>query len=179
MISLRKVILSPMKMLLVLLGLISAMLIFGLVYVSLNPLNHGRQIVKKEEAIPQNCQYFFDGCNVCWRNQGELSCTERHCVAMSEAKCLSDQPVETKEECEQYGGQWGVWSDKPNEPETCNLPTVDSGKVCDDSDDCQSFCQAPEGSQVGEEVTGECYEYRHYRCLQTVEDGVAGAVACQ
>ena len=80
--------------------------------------------------------------------------------------------------CEQVGGEWEIWNNiLPAIPE-CNLPTSDVGKKCTDSDQCESFCQAEEGTEIGSQVTGKCYGLEMARCMQEVKGGKAQATWC-
>jgi len=42
--------------------------------------------------------------------------------------------------CERAGGRWGVVGLAPRE--SCNLPTSDGGKACNDAGDCEGTCVA-------------------------------------
>jgi len=56
---------------------------------------------------------------------------------------------------------------------------TDAGVQCTDSSQCQSFCQAKEGSEINSESSGMCYGYELAICIQTVEDGVVQNELCQ
>jgi hypothetical protein len=84
-----------------------------------------------------------------------------------------------KEQCEIAGGLWGIWSNRSPATASCNPSTSDGGKECTDSSQCQSFCQAKEGAQIGIEDTGMCYEYEFAICMQEVRNGVVDAEWCQ
>jgi len=84
-----------------------------------------------------------------------------------------------KEQCEIAGGLWGIWSNRSPATASCNPSTSDGGKECSDSSQCQSFCQAKEGAQIGIEDTGMCYEYEFAICMQEVRNGVVDAEWCQ
>lgn len=82
-------------------------------------------------------------------------------------------------ECEIAGGLWGIWSNAVDAVESCNMPTTDAKMTCSDSSECQSFCQAKEGSEFDSEGTGMCYGYEHALCMQEVKDGIVQAEWCQ
>jgi len=84
-----------------------------------------------------------------------------------------------KEQCEITGGLWGIWSNRSPATASCNPSTSDGGKECSDSSQCQSFCQAKEGAQIGIEATGMCYEYEFAICMQEVRNGAVDAEWCQ
>ena len=84
-----------------------------------------------------------------------------------------------KEQCEIAGGLWGIWGNQVPVIELCNPSTSDGGKECSDSSQCQSFCQAKEGAQIGIEDTGMCYGYELAICLQEVRNGVVVPEWCQ
>ena len=84
-----------------------------------------------------------------------------------------------KEQCEIAGGLWGIWGNQLPVTASCNPSTSDGGKECSDSSQCQSFCQAKEGAQIGIEDTGMCYEYEFAICMQEVRNGVVDAEWCQ
>ena len=52
---------------------------------------------------------------------------------------------------------FGVWRDGPETYPECNMPTLDAGKACSDSSQCESYCQAPKGVKIDTEATGQCY----------------------
>jgi len=88
-------------------------------------------------------------------------------------------PAPGKEQCEIAGGLWGIWSNRSPATASCNPSTSDGGKECSDSSQCQSFCQAKEGAQIGIEDAGMCYEYEFAICMQEVRNGVVDAEWCQ
>lgn len=94
------------------------------------------------------------------------------------ASCTSNVKIDDKASCEKIGGKWGTWSDHPDAVSKCNLPTSDAGKICTDSDQCQSYCQAEEGTEIGSQVSGKCYGWEKTLCMQEVRDGVVGAEWC-
>ena len=77
------------------------------------------------------------------------------------------------------GGLWGVWGNAYPIEESCNLSTSDVGMECSDSSQCQSFCQAKEGSKISNEGTGTCYGYELAICMQEVANGVVQPEWCQ
>ena len=75
-----------------------------------------------------------------------------------------------KESCEARGGEWKIWRDIPSASLECNLPTSDGGKKCTDSNQCESYCQAPKGTEIGADVVGECYKFKLTICMQEVKN---------
>ena len=86
-----------------------------------------------------------------------------------------DDDLDDEEECLALGGEWQPGRDGF----ICNFPTADSGVECTDSSQCESYCEAPEDTPIGAEVTGECYGYTRATCMQVVGNGIAGATWCQ
>ncbi len=84
-----------------------------------------------------------------------------------------------KEECEIAGGLWGIWGNDSSASASCNPSTFDVGKECTDSSQCQSFCQANEGSEINSEEAGVCYGYELAICMQEVRNGVVEFEWCQ
>jgi len=89
-------------------------------------------------------------------------------------------PVEQADqsECEEQGGKWEV----PEEaaPGGCNLPTLDAGRVCNDSSECQSACIA-EGSMLpGVQTTGFCYGWSLLQadCVNPISSGITQGSTC-
>jgi len=94
----------------------------------------------------------------------------------------SDAPnkiIPGKEQCEIAGGLWGIWGNQYPAIAECNPSTSDGGMECSDSSQCQSFCQAKEGAQIGTEDTGMCYGYELAICLQEVRNGTVDPQWCQ
>ena len=60
----------------------------------------------------------------------------------------------------------------------CHLPTFDGGKACTDSSQCESYCQAPGGTEIDTEIIGQCYGFEEAICMQEVRDGIADAEWC-
>ncbi|MBI2110558.1 hypothetical protein HYT51_02150 [Candidatus Woesearchaeota archaeon] len=101
----------------------------------------------------------------------------------STLKCIQNKCTEVitptdKESCEARGGEWRIWNDYPDAAPECNLPTSDAGKRCSDSSQCESYCQAPEGAEIGAKVVGECYKFMIVPCMQEVRNGVVDAEWC-
>ena len=89
------------------------------------------------------------------------------------------ESISENKECEINGGVWGVWGNAFPIEESCNLSTLDAGVECTDSSQCQSFCQAKEGSEINSETTGMCYGYELAICIQTIENGIVQNELCQ
>jgi len=98
---------------------------------------------------------------------------------------LTQQTVITpidKESCEARGGKWGLWDcgDRPDCIPKCNEATLDGGKECSDSSECETYCEAPEGADEGSQAVGKCsgWEIKLTDCMQEIEDGNVGSVWC-
>jgi hypothetical protein len=89
------------------------------------------------------------------------------------------ESIPEHKKCEMTGGLWGAWSNSVPVKESCNLPTSDEGMSCTDSSQCQSFCQANEGSEINSEGTGTCYGYELAICMQEVRNDVVQNEWCQ
>jgi len=89
------------------------------------------------------------------------------------------ESMANQKQCEDIDGLWGIWSNRSPATASCNPSTSDGGKECSDSSQCQSFCQAKEGAQIGIEDTGMCYESEFAICMQEVRNGVVDAEWCQ
>ncbi|MCZ6583877.1 MAG: hypothetical protein O6746_03110, partial [Thaumarchaeota archaeon] len=89
------------------------------------------------------------------------------------------ESIVNQKECESTDGKWGIWSNYPFVSSTCNPPTSDIEKECVDSSQCQSFCQAKEGSVIGTEDTGMCYGFELAICMQEVRNGIVDPEWCQ
>jgi hypothetical protein len=89
------------------------------------------------------------------------------------------ESIPEHKKCEMTGGLWGIWSNSVPVEESCNTPTSDEGMKCTDSSQCQSFCQAKEGSEINSEGTGTCYGYELAICMQEVRNGTVQPEWCQ
>jgi len=87
--------------------------------------------------------------------------------------------ISGQEQCQLSGGIWGIWSNAVDSSESCNASTSDEGIECTDSAQCQSFCQAIEGSEINSESTGMCYGYELAICMQVVQTGIVQPEWCQ
>lgn len=83
-----------------------------------------------------------------------------------------------KDSCEAKGGKWEQ-VDNPSSMPACNLPTTDSGKICTDSSQCESYCQAPSGAATGAKVSGTCFDFTKATCMKEIKNGLADAEWCQ
>ena len=106
------------------------------------------------------------------------------CVAFAGAFCSStpvNPPIgiESSQACEEKGGKW----DQIGQPHDhqCNLPTMDAGKMCSDSKECQSACITEGHVLPGTEVTGFCYGWSLLddTCLNQVSGGMAEGESCE
>ena len=89
------------------------------------------------------------------------------------------ESIPENKECEMSGGLWGIWNNSMSAEESCNPSTSDVGMECSDSSQCQSFCQAKEGSEINGESSGVCYGYELAICMQEVRNGVVENEWCQ
>ena len=78
--------------------------------------------------------------------------------------------------CLDAGGRWEDWGGDGEQ--ACNLPTSDAGRPCTDSRECESYCEAPQGTEPGDSVEGACYGWKHASCMQEVRDGAAEPEWC-
>src|SRR5688572_8958593 len=65
--------------------------------------------------------------------------------------------------------------------ESCVWPTRDAGKSCRDKSDCQGFCEAPFGTEVGANAVGRCSKEAADRaggCVNHVERGRSTGDMC-
>ena len=92
---------------------------------------------------------------------------------------MIDESIPEKTECEMDGGLWGTWGNAQSAKESCNPSTFNVGMKCSDSSQCQSFCQAKEGSEINSEGTGTCYGYELAICMQEVQNGMVQNEWCQ
>ena len=101
----------------------------------------------------------------------------RKCRTMDGKQFVESIPENKK--CEMSGGLWGIWSNHSSEKDSCNPSTSDVGMECNDSSQCQSFCQAKEGSKISNKETGTCYGYELAICMQEVANGTVQPEWCQ
>lgn len=88
--------------------------------------------------------------------------------------------VQNREDCLSLRGKWAILGNPlpgTGVPE-CILPTSDAGEECTDSSQCESWCQAPEGSESGASVVGTCYAWEKDDCSQEVMGGIAQTGVC-
>ncbi len=78
--------------------------------------------------------------------------------------------VGLKNKCESLGGIWFDASAEISRAK-CSYPTEDAGSSCIDSSECESYCLAPEDSEVGDQVEGSCASYTFLDCAKEVENG--------
>ena len=88
-------------------------------------------------------------------------------------------PPDTLEQCQAMGGMWGIWGNAVDAPEQCNPPTFDEGATCTDSAQCQSYCQAKGGAEIGSNESGNCYGFELAICMQEVRNGMVQPEWCQ
>ena len=84
----------------------------------------------------------------------------------------------TAEACAAAGGTWrkvGMLRE-----ELCDVPTLDAGKPCKSSTECESACVAREGADLTKPVTGACYKSLVLvgTCLTRVENGKVDSAQC-
>ncbi len=85
---------------------------------------------------------------------------------VSAFKFLNNKNRLTEQQCKEIGGKWGPRG--MLEELICNPKTLDGGKQCTDSDQCQGKCI----SKTGQGNIGQCSEYELiYGCLTFFENG--------
>jgi hypothetical protein len=89
------------------------------------------------------------------------------------------ESIPENKKCEMSGGLWGIWGNAVDSEEQCNPSTTDQGIQCTDSSQCQSFCQAKEGSKISNKESGTCYGYELAICMQEVANGIVQPEWCQ
>ncbi|MDH5697336.1 MAG: hypothetical protein OEY54_02280 [Nitrosopumilus sp.] len=89
------------------------------------------------------------------------------------------EALSEKEQCRTSGGLWGIWGNAVESTEQCNPPTTDAGKQCTDTSQCQSYCQAKDGSEINSENSGTCYGHELAICMQEVRNGIVEPEWCQ
>ena len=85
-------------------------------------------------------------------NDCEAACNDidiEHAGACGQCRPF-EGPVQNQEQCEAAGGE--VLNPGIRAEFICALPTCDDGKECVDSSECESWCQAPEGTQPGDHI---------------------------
>jgi len=82
-------------------------------------------------------------------------------------------------ECEMSGGLWGLWGNAVDSAEQCNPTTTDQGAECTDSSQCQSYCQAKDGSGINSNDSGTCYGFEYAICMQEINNGTVQPEWCQ
>ena len=100
-----------------------------------------------------------------------LSCAWRPISAPVTSPAI---PV-TESECLARGGTWDIFGfPVPDKPKSCGrIKATDSGKVCNDSSQCQGLCIAPAPFEAGSKVTGTCSEYlEEFGNVYSVERGI-------
>jgi len=142
------------------------------------PLKQMKQGTPPSEVI---CN---EGLQLIMRNGGSSACVRMETAIKLEERGWGVMPPQiesmaNQKQCEDIDGLWGIWSNRSPATASCNPSTSDGEKECSDSSQCQSFCQAKEGAQIGIEDTGMCYEYEFAICMQEVRNGVVDAEWCQ
>ena len=79
---------------------------------------------------------------------------------------------EELEACLELGGEWDV---KGKIGAGCNLPTGDGGKVCQESDECESLCLADTEEVMKEEAGVLVPDQDRIEQLNSQEDQIRGA----
>lgn len=81
-------------------------------------------------------------------------------------------------ECAEYDGRWSRFGDTLEFE--CSLPTLDGGKECSGSDDCESVCVTHDDEPVGTQTSGHCYDWTITRgsCLNHVSEDVVTGIVC-
>jgi len=107
-----------------------------------------------------------------------LLCTALVLLFMSGAMGAEVLEPKAQSDCEDDGGKWSV-SEQTSKGE-CNLPTLDAGKICNDSSDCESACIAESSMLPGIETTGICYGWSLLQsdCVNPVSSGITQGSTC-
>jgi len=138
------------------------------------PLKQMKQGISPDEVT---CN---EGLQLIMRNGGSSACVRMEtAIKLEERGWGVMPPMANQKQCEDVDGLWGIWGNQVPVIELCNPSTSDGGKECSDSSQCQSFCQAKEGAQIGIEDAGMCYGYELAICLQEVRNGVVVPEWCQ
>ncbi len=94
--------------------------------------------------------------------------------------CGDDKYVEERAACKDQKGAWRIWNNAQEGDPSCNLPTSDTGKICTDSSQCESWCWvASPTAQVGDETTGKCYKWQKTLCMQEIKEGIVQTQWCE
>jgi len=94
------------------------------------------------------------------------------------------ETIKDQKSCEAVSGIWGTVG--LSTIEQCNLPTIDAGKICKDSKDCEGACIADlndvdfEKAKTGVIYTeGKCTQYRlNVGCHPFVSEGKVEGIMC-
>ena len=86
--------------------------------------------------------------------------------------------IEDQDTCIATGGKWEQISNLPGSGPECNAATIDVGNECSDSTECESYCAAEDGAEVGTESVGTCHGFMKAVCMQEVVDGIVSAQWC-
>jgi len=115
-----------------------------------------------EGIICPNCPKMGGACGACWLG----TCPE---------DCLTNESI-----CNSFNGKWVNSPSSPGRIFYCNLPTKDSGKICNDNKDCLTFCKAKNGAIVGTKGTGTCNQWKIYQddCSNRIINGTVAPGVC-
>jgi len=96
------------------------------------------------------------------------------------ASGFAEENAETGEQvqCEEKGGKWAP--PKAAAQGQCNLPTLDAGRICNDSTECESACVAESSMLPGLQTSGVCYGWSllEAECVNPVARGVTQGNTC-
>ena len=147
--------------------------------------NHKEEILKQdlqEAKIPLNCSYWFDGCNECYVEAGEIvDCSRRECEVYEKPKCLAEFDLSEKEGCFESGGEWKRAGMMGNFHCIHNHP--DAGSPCTSSDDCIGPCIVTRTLEEDPKAIEKAfckYDTNPFGCWSTIERFKEhGAILCR
>ncbi len=155
--------------------IISGVAIIGVIVAIQGIVVNQAQLALDEYQQSQSSITNFEGCIAA--GNPAMESYPRQCRTLDGKHFVESIPEHKK--CEMTGGLWGIWGNAQSAKESCNPSTSDGGMECSDSSQCQSFCQAKEGSEINSESIGMCYGYELAICLQEVQNGVVQNEWCQ
>jgi hypothetical protein len=125
------------------------------------------------------------GYSWCEAKQKCLRVWEEGC-GKTATKAIRDNVPKSQQECENKKGRWGRIGLFPQE--TCNLPTSDEGKTCNNPSDCEGSCVATLSKEdqdkamkqkVSIETSGKCTPWlTTVGCIAQVQEGKVNGMLC-
>ncbi len=95
-------------------------------------------------------------------------------VRAAKLSCLQFDFDGDEETCVSQGGTWS------SQPPSCVWDSLDGGKPCRDSSQCETACVAPDSTPEGKHVKGHCFGKTSLQdaCVSIVSGGTAGRAVC-